>query len=450
MIKCKNNTEFYKLVKIYFDNKILIVLYLVKEKHMRLILILPFILFIQLTMAQNTTTRNTDDFLEKLLMNNTLFSEVMANKEAHRIQIVYTEINRDAKNKPSFKTHTYNLNHDLYFYPASTAKMPIAFLALQKLNELNIKGLDKNSIMLTDSSRKSQEKVYSDASAKSGKPSIGHYIKKLFMVSNNEANNRLYEFLGQTHINESLQKLGYTDAQIIHRLGVSVNDDDNRNTNPIRFTNKKDKLIFNQPGLESNLAYFKRNDFIGKGFYKGDSLINKPFNFSTKNKLYLDDMSNMLLSVIFPEKFSAKKRFNLSKEDCQFLYKYMSMLPTESTYPSFDSSENYDAYCKFLMYGAEKNIAIPKNIRIFNKIGIAYGFITDIAYIVDFEMNIEFALSATIHVNADEIFNDDKYEYEKIGWPFMKNLGKAIYDYELTRERKFKPNLKKFKINYNK
>jgi Beta-lactamase enzyme family len=416
---------------------------------MRLLIILLFTLFIQLTMAQNASTKNSDNFLEKLLVSNLLFKDVMANKDAHRIQIVYTEINRDVKNKPTFKTHTYNVNHNLYFYPASTAKMPTAFLALQKLNELKIKGLDKNTIMLTDSAWLKQYAITNDSTAENYKASIAHYIKKVFMVSDNEANNRLYEFLGQEYLNKNLAKLGYKDAQILHRLGVSYPEDVNRHTNPIRFVDKNNKLIFNQPAQVSKLNYLKRNDFLGKAYYKNDSLINQPFDFSIKNRLYLDDINDMMLKVIFPEVYPANKRFNLTKNDYNFLLKYMSQMPTESTFPKYDTAEYYDGYCKFLMYGSEKG-TIPKNIRIFNKVGDAYGFLTDIAYVVDFEKNIEFALSATMYVNADETFNDDKYEYEKVGWPFMKNLGKAIYDYEVTRERKFKPNLNKFKITYDK
>lgn len=416
---------------------------------MRLSITLLFNLFILVTMAQNTKAKKADNFLEQLLVNNPLFNGVMANKNAHRIQIVYTEINRDAKNNPTFKTHTYNLNHNLYFYPASTVKMPTAFLALQKLNELKIKGLNRNSTMLTDSAWLKQYAVANDSTAENYKPSIAHYIKQVFMVSDNEANNRLYEFLGQEYLNKSLAKLGYKEAQVLHRLGVSYPEEVNRHTNPIRFVDKNEKNIYNQAPQISKLKYIKRKDFLGKAYYKNDSLINQPFDFSIKNRLYLDDLNDMMLSVIFPEAFPAKKRFNLSKEDYRFLLQYMSQMPTESSFPKYDTAEYYDGYCKFLMYGSEK-VKIPKNIRIFNKVGDAYGFLTDIAYIVDFEKNIEFALSATIYVNADETFNDDKYEYEKVGYPFMKDLGKVIYDYELTRERKFKPNLNAFRLKYDK
>ncbi len=397
-------------------------------------------------MAQN---KQQDDLIEKILLSNPAFKNVMANKDAHRIQIVYTQINRNAKNVPSFVTHNYNLKHDLYFYPASTAKMPVAILALQKLNELKIKGLNKYATMHTDSAFEKQYLVLNDSTAENLQPCVAHYIKKIMMVSDNEANNRLYEFLGQEYINNTLQKMGYTQAQILHRLGVAHTDEENRHTNTIRFLDSKKNIIYNQPAKLSALNYIKRKDLLGKGFIKNDTLINEPFNFSIKNKLNLDDLNDILLKIIFPEAYPVNKRFNLTKSDYNFLLKYMSQLPTESTFPKYDTAEYYDAYCKFLLYGSEKG-KMPKNIRIFNKVGDAYGFVTDITYIVDFEKNIEFALSATIYVNADEIFNDDKYEYETVGYPFMKNLGKAIYDYELTRERKYKPNLEKFKIVYDK
>ncbi len=414
-------------------------------------LLYSFILSLSLgnTMAQIDINHTDTKFLQKLLSANLVLKDIIANKDIHRIQIIYTQINRDAKNKPSFKTHSYNVDHNQYFYPASTAKMPTAFLALQKLNEIKAPWINKNTPMQTDSAWLKQYKVTNDSSAEDFNPSIAQYIKKVFMVSDNEANNRLYEFLGQEYLNNNLAKLGFKDAQILHRLGVSYSDDVNRHTNPIRFTDKNIKVSFFQPEQISKLNYIKRNDLLGKGYMKNDSLIRKPFEFSIKNRLYLDDLNDMLLRVIFPEAYPTNKRFKLTKDDYNFLLKYMSQLPTESTFPKYDTAEYYDAYCKFLMYGSEKG-SIPKNIRIFNKVGNAYGFLTDIAYIADLKNNIEFALSATIYVNEDEIFNDDKYEYVKTGLPFMKNLGKAIYEYELTRDRKFKPNLKKFELKYDK
>jgi hypothetical protein len=58
-------------------------------------------------------------------------------------------------------------------------------------------------------------------------------------------------------------------------------------------------------------------------------------------------------------------------------------------------------------------------------------------------------LSAVINTNTDAIYNDGKYEYKKIGYPFMKNLGQKIYKYELKRKRKQKPDLSYLRLNYD-
>ena len=69
-------------------------------------------------------------------------------------------------------------------------------------------------------------------------------------------------------------------------------------------------------------------------------------------------------------------------------------------------------------------------------------------YIVDFKNKVEFILSAVVQSNDDEIYNDNKYEYKTVCLPFMKNIGQLIYQYELKRDRKYTPNLKKFKFSY--
>jgi hypothetical protein len=123
------------------------------------------------------------------------------------------------------------------------------------------------------------------------------------------------------------------------------------------------------------------------------------------------------------------------------------MKPQESDFPQYDSSYN-GAYSKLLMYGGKGDI--DPNIRIFNKEGDAYGFLTDVAYIVDFKNNIEFFLSASISCNSDGIFNDDHYDYETVGYPFLRNLGQVIYQYELQRKRKRTPDLSTFQIQDSK
>ena len=200
-----------------------------------------------------------------------------------------------------------------------------------------------------------------------------------------------------------------------------------------------------------NSKYKQRHDSIGTGYYKGDSLIKGPMDFSSKNRISLQDLHSVLLSVVYPEKVPVSQRFNITEEDRSFVLKYMSQLPTESTYPPYatDTANYWPAYCKFLLYGSEKK-ELPKNIRIFNKVGDAYGQLVDVAYIVDFDKKVEFFLSAIIYCNSDGILNDDKYDYDTIGFPFMKHLGEVLYQYELERKKKIEPDLSPLIFKYDK
>ena len=397
-------------------------------------------------------TVRSDAFLENILQQYPqYFDSILQNKKNWNVQFIYTQIDRGANGMPLLKNYHFNLNAAKYFYPASTVKLPVVLLALQKLNELKIAGLDKDATMITLQDFSGQTPVYNDPTSPAGKPSIAQYIKKILMVSDNDAFNRLYEFLGQEYINTELQKRGYGDVQILHRLSIFLTGDENRHTNPIKFYGVQNDLLYDQAAKENKNFYVKRNDSIGEGYYKENKLIHEPMDFSNKNRISLEDLHNILMSLVFPSRVSTAQRFNITENDRNFVLKYMSQLPTESSIPQYaeDSVNFWPTYCKFLLLGSEKG-GLNKNVRIFNKVGDAYGQLTDVSYIVDFDKKIEFFLSATIYCNGDGILNDDNYEYNSIGLPFMKHLGEVIYDLELKRAKKFPPNLSPFIFDYDK
>ncbi|MGI9138243.1 MAG: serine hydrolase [Sediminibacterium sp.] len=390
--------------------------------------------------AQNKI-KPPDSLLVALMKQNPKqFETLLSDPSQYRIQILYTQINRDKNNKPHFKEYSYRLNPDEYFYPASTVKFPLAVLALEKLNNLNIKGLDKSTTAIYDSITARQETIYNNPYAIDGRQTIEQAIKEVLVVSDNNAANRLYEFLGQEYIHSQLAKKGYPEVYIRNRLELGRTPLENRQTQEVQFYDIDNHLIYKQ--LPQNnvgkLPYY--NVFIGKGYLNNnDSLINEPLNFSEKNRISLNDLHHIMLSVLFPDQTPQKQRFNLSPNDRKFLLQWMHTTPNESLYPTYESLEYYPAYAKFLLLGSE-NSPIPNNIKIFSKAGDAYGFLLDNAYIVDTEAKIEFMLSAVIYVNADGILNDNTYDYRSIGLPFMKNLGRIIYNYELNRERIYPPN----------
>ena len=394
-----------------------------------------------LLFALSARAQSDANLLEKLMQQKPAqFGKILANPNEYRLQILYTQINRDKNNVPHFKEYSYRLNPKEYFYPASTVKMPLAFLALEKINNLKVKGLTKSTLMVYDSVSDRQEQIYNNPYSINGTQNIEQAIKEIFLISENNAANRLFEFVTPHTVHEQLAKKGYKDVYIRNRIELGRTAKENRSTQAIDFYNEQGKKIYRQPAAfnKDSLPYY--NAFIGDGYINNqDSLIKGPLNFSEKNRIYLSDLTHILKSVLFFDQTPPSQRFNLTTEDRKFLLHYMHTLPNESQYPTYDTANYWPSYCKFFYTGSEKG-PFPSNLKIFNKVGDAYGFLLDIAYVMDPEKKIEFMLSAVIYCNSDGIINDSMYDYDSVGYPFFKNLGQLIYNYELQRKKAFLPN----------
>ncbi|SEI12960.1 Beta-lactamase enzyme family protein [Rheinheimera pacifica] len=370
-----------------------------------------------------------------------ILQQVLANPEPYRLQIIYTRIDRDTDNNPNLTYYQFGLDDNRYFYPASTVKLPIALLALEWLAEQNVAGLNADTTMLTDAATDWQTAQATDPTSASGFPSIAQYIKKILLVSDNDGSNRLYELLGQDFINQRLTAKGLGHSLINHRLSVPLTAEQNRQFNPVRFVDTNGKLILALPARSTNQQYINKDKpALGRVYISGKELINSPMDFTDKNRLSLTDFDGAIKRVIFPQLFTENERFKLRPEDRSLVLRYMAMLPPDSTNPLYDAKQYPDNYSKFLLFGGKAQ-QIPEYIRIFNKTGWAYGHIIDGAYIVDLQQEIEFFVTAVIYANENDTLNDDQYQTDEVALPFLRQLGEYLYQHELQRPRKYKPDL---------
>ncbi len=406
-------------------------------KKLKGILILIQLLTLQFGFAQQ------NELIQNILgsIKDSTTKAVLANPSTFRYQIIYTQINRDKNGIPRFTNYKLNVDPNQYFNPASMVKMPLAFLSLEKLHELNKKDINKYTTILFDSNYQRQVAMYADSTSKNKKPSIANFIKRAFLISENDPYNRMYQFVGQGDINRKLHQKGYSTTRITRQF-MGYTEDQNRHTNGIRFVDENNNLLFQQaPQYNTDSFQFGAPILIGNAHWNSnDELIQGPFDFTKHNNISLEDMQKMLQAIIFPASLPAKSRFNISEEDRLFLLQFLSQYPSETNYPKYDTEHFYDSYVKFFFQ--DSTHGMPKNIRVFNKVGWAYGFLTDVSYVMDTVNNIDYMLSATVYVNSDGVVNDSKYDEATVGFPYLKQIGNAFYEYELKRKRNNHPVLK--------
>jgi len=341
---------------------------------------------------------------------------VNKNKENHNLQILYTKVVRDSLGMPSFIQYDYQADNNVYFYPASTMKLPIVALTLQKINELRNTGINitvESKILLLSADQITTETTFKDL------------ISKVFLVSDNSASNILINFLGYNYFNQQMREKGLNTIVLNHKF----------NPDPYVKTDWKiytlDRDLISKDETQEIIEHNNLDNLLqGKFQILNGEKVATPFNFKTKNKASLRDLDGVMKRIIYPDLFQEQDRINLSDQDYNFLRYWMSRFTFEDIGIEYQKDSQYfDSYNKFFIYGDSTN-TIDRKIRIYNKVGVAYGALTDISYIRDYQKKIEFFLSATIYVNQNQIVNDNIYEYDDLGIPFLAELARQVYKLE--------------------
>ena len=349
-----------------------------------------------------------DDFLRSIIKD----------KDKYEIQILYTEVSKNTLGQTEFTDFQFQLNDKKYFYPASTIKLPITVMTLSKINELRAAGSNislKSKITLSSINNK-KEIIIKDSIT-----SFQNLIADVFLVSDNSASNVLIDFLGYNYFNTSMNDAGYENTYLNHKFNPDPFVDSswiitNIDNDTISSNENKITVLAN-----SDISNLKKGN---KRFINGE-IINEPLDFLSKNRSSLTDMHNIIKNLIYPEVSLSK--LNLNVEDYDFLRYWMSRFTYEDLGAKYISdSKFFNSYNKFFIHGTD-TILNNTDIRVYNKIGQAYGTSTDSAYIKNYKEDVEFFLTATIYTNKNKIINDNIYEYRETAIPFLSKLSTALY-----------------------
>jgi hypothetical protein len=408
--------------------------------------ILVFFIFLSTYCFSQKTSKYLDSLLKTSLPQH---ATVFANQNKYKLQIIYTQITRDKNNRPSFKNYYWRADTAQFFYPASLVKLPVSIMALEKLNGLKSYGLDRNTPMLTDSVFFCEKRVVKDSTSENKLPSIAHYIKKMFLVSDNYSFARTYEFLSCDYAHQKLEQWGFPNIRIVNRLDAQCKGDTGKITSPVYFVSPTGDALYKQPLTYSayNKPYPLPEAKAGKAFVNdAGKRVYTPKDFSKHNFMSLQNCHEIFKRLVFWNYMDESEKYKIEKSDWRFAMKYLGMYPRESQFPLYDTKIYYDSFKKYFMYGSSVP-AIPQDtLRVFNIVGRAYGFLSDVAYVVDYKNKAEFLLSATIYVSEKNIVGSGKYEYDQIGLPLFKDISNLLYQTEKSRKKKHEPDLKEFEL----
>ena len=357
----------------------------------------------------------------KFLKKDELLHKILDQQKTYQVQILMSEWEDETHTR--LRHYSWKQDDNKYFYPASTVKLPMAVIALEKANELGV-AINKKAIFVSDHP---EYPSFGEDSVGYAESTLGKFIEKIFLVSDNDAYNRLYDFTGRAYFNQRMKALGFDHTEVLHRLSVSLPDAVQNDYPKITFENGA--VVKNE--LETTPIRLPLP--LGKAYMKNGELVPEAMDFGRKNAFGLGDQQRFVQLLFYPQLFPAEKQLKITSEQRSFLQKYMGMYLSETEDGNYD--KEWDAYCKYFIYGAQKGRA-DKNLRIYNKIGGAYGFLIDNALIRDQDTGKEFFLSAVIYVNKNQTFNDDTYEYDEIGYPFFAALGKRCLEWTVSKSNK--------------
>ena len=352
---------------------------------------------------------------------NDFLKEIIKEKEDYEIQILLTKIDQ-YNSKVDFQEFKYQLDDNKYFYPASTIKLPIVVLTLKKINELRSKGSEitlKSKIILN------YKDDYSELVIRDSITSFQNLIADVFLVSDNSASNILIDFIGYNYFNHEMENAGFDKTYLNHKFNPDpyvnstwqISDLDNNLISSLNDDQKIIKADDKTIGLEKG----------ERRYFKGE-ILDESLNFSEKNRSSITDMHHLIKYIFYPEIFDSTNTFNLNVEDYDFLRYWMSRFTYEDIGEKFIGDEKFfETYNKFFIHGDEQSVS-NEQIRVYNKIGQAYGTSIDNGLIKNYQDNVEFILTATIYTNKNKVINDNLYEYDDLAVPFLAKLSRAIYN----------------------
>lgn len=350
--------------------------------------------------------------------------EVLNNPE-YRLQFTFTQLEVNDSDT-SFNTFYYGNNE--YFYPASVVKFPLALLALEKMKRLGITMDDYYRIDAVGCGNQS------DIIKRRGRRvKFSRLFEELIVVSDNYFYTLLYQFVTPKEINDALKKKGYSGTHI-YKSFAGCEKEDQLKCYPVVILDEEFNVKYSQNYCEMDSVemlehYEYSEDRLFGSKHENDfvKIVPGPYDLNYNLEIPLQEANEMLIRLKYPNQFSESEKWNIREGDRAQILRMMQLFPNEINNPFRPKVLKYnDNKYKYALVGEYET---EFEVRTTSKIGLSYGFTTEIMHFRIDEYNLEFFMSVSIYTNANDIVNDGDYEYESVARPFIFALSRALCSY---------------------
>jgi hypothetical protein len=217
-------------------------------------------------------------------------------------------------------------------------------------------------------------------------------VERALVVSDNDANNRLFELVGRDELAERMARVGLVSSRIAHRLG------DSSDAPPPAFewlsANRETVYVAQRTGFEPPEGVHDADALVGSAHVdETGRVIAGPMDFSGKNRVTLRELQDLLVMMVRPDLASGPVPL-LAKDDRAALL-------------GGRFRRTIDELNKALHLAIAA--AVPDDrVRVLGKGGRALGFEIENSYAVDETTGRSFFVSAVIYANENGTLNDDR------------------------------------------
>lgn len=342
-----------------------------------------------------------------------------------QVQLIWLRPQRLRDGRVRMRSLTHGLERRRWFSPASVSKLPMALLMAERLSA---HGLGADATVRLHAPPISGEWPDDEPLGES----FARGVNRTFAVSDNVPYNRWYEALGADAIHARLAALGHGDVRLLSRLG-SADAEANRRSVGAALLDTHGATVASTPAMHAAARRFPFGEArIGRGWMNdAGEVLPGPRDVSRSNFMPLADSLAMLQAFVLPESVPARRRWRIDDPLREQLLAALGLRPRDSIDPPYDEAAYPDGHARWFFVGDGRH-RYPDGLRVLGKTGMAWGWLSEVAHVRDADSGAEFMLAASIHCNADGIYNDDRYDYDAVGLPFLAEVSRAVLAVERT------------------